>query len=215
MKFITDAEYLSRLKKLRSTLYPLERYKGALIKIKHSCSNCKGVVSIRPNHVLNNGVRCNRCFPPGRHGSTAAHKFKLGSRVVYVVGYEAHALKFLLTKGIKPEDIRVATESGVPKIKYDSSTYHPDIFVKSKNLIVEAKSLWTFGLMGDLRKAEAIYKRNCQKALASRKAGYNFFLYLLNDGFRVKLPQRWFTMSHRKVIRKLGFKTKLVVVPTL
>lgn len=47
--------------------------------------------------------------------------------------------------------------------------YFPDFYIKSKNLIIEVKSEWTYKIL---------LIKNILKALAVRKAGYNFEFWI-------------------------------------
>lgn len=95
--------------------------------------------------------------------------------IVSVMGYEHFALD-ILQKNFLREDIIV--EHDLPKIMYDfdgkTSRYYPDIFIKSKNLIIEVKSTYTF---------ESDKERNLRKREASILAGFSFQFWIFDrDG---------------------------------
>jgi len=75
------------------------------------------------------------------------------AKAIYVQGYEHFALKDLLEEGIQEEDIIAGDdgfgEASIPIIKYKNASnkdavYFPDIFIPSKNLIIEIKSTYTY-----------------------------------------------------------------------
>lgn len=92
-------------------------------------------------------------------------------RTVRVQGYEEFAL-FDLAKEHEPSDILVSDEI-LPyingPIEYSGGKYYPDIFIKSKNLIIEVKSSYTF---------TCDYDKNIEKMNGSIAAGYNFEFHI-------------------------------------
>lgn len=71
-------------------------------------------------------------------------------RTEYVMGYEPICLNELLKEGINEDDIK-CTLIDVPKIMYIDADekehpYYPDIFIKSKNKIIEVKSMYIFDI---------------------------------------------------------------------
>ena len=67
-------------------------------------------------------------------------------KLVKVQGYEPYALDWLLNNHHLEEDIKTGIE--VPRIRYHDANkkvhiYYPDIYIVSKNLIVEVKSIYT------------------------------------------------------------------------
>lgn len=49
--------------------------------------------------------------------------------------------------------------------------YYPDIYIKSKNLIIEVKSVWTY-------KKNIV--KNTIKALRTKESGFNFEFWIYN-----------------------------------
>jgi len=99
--------------------------------------------------------------------------FPSGKSVVYQ-GYENIALDELIQ--IHNEDNIENDRRYIPNVKYKLNNkqhyYYPDIYIKSENLIVEVKSTWTY-------KKDLI--KNINKALATRKAGYNFEFWIYDN----------------------------------
>lgn len=103
-------------------------------------------------------------------------KYKMPSgRTVSVQGYEDVALDELLKK-YKESDI-VTQSDGISKytgtIEYDlngTHVYKPDIYIKSKNMIVEVKSDWTYKISKEQTHA---------KARACKDMGFTFYLMIL------------------------------------
>ena len=111
--------------------------------------------------------------------------------VVYLQGFEGEAMTLLLADGIAENDIFTGRE--VPVVPYTMTPapglttrhrYYPDIYIKSMNLLVEVKSLWTFQRgksLDGLGVGNEVYERNMAKAQAARCAGFNFKFMLKHD----------------------------------
>ena len=106
-------------------------------------------------------------------------------KIINYQGYENFALDELLQL-FNENDIENERYT-VPIIKYIKNNkehnYFPDIFIKSKNLIIEVKSEWTY--KDKLKFTLVLYKlqliQNILKALAVRKSGYNFEFWIYNN----------------------------------
>lgn len=118
--------------------------------------------------------------------SSKAKPYVLGNRKIQVQGFEPHALDYLQkVKKLKASDIEAGI--GNPKIpvityyvKGKEHKYFPDIFIPSKNRVMEVKSTFSY----------AYNKRiNLLKEIACRKAGYKFsFLVMSKSGKRTNEP---------------------------
>jgi len=80
--------------------------------------------------------------------SVKEHKLPSG-KVIRVQGYEGFAINKLLNEGHKEDEFAANIEGGVPVIKYTntkskSAVYYPDLYVSSKNMIIEVKSTFTY-----------------------------------------------------------------------
>jgi len=95
-------------------------------------------------------------------------------RIINYQGYENIALDKLLSKHINEDDI-VSERNEVPIIEYKLHNkvykYYPDIYIKSKNLIIEVKSVWTY-------KKNIV--KNTIKALKTKESGFNFEFWIYN-----------------------------------
>lgn len=93
-------------------------------------------------------------------------------RVTTIQGYEHYALDDLIDIYEVDEDDIITGEVNVPQIEYefDSKTcyYHPDIYIKSLNMLIEVKSIRTL---------ELSYRKNIKKFQASAQE-YNFILWV-------------------------------------
>lgn len=106
---------------------------------------------------------------------TTAYKYKKyimpSGKIINYQGYENLALDELI-KIYKEDDIENERHK-VPTIVYIKNNkqynYYPDIYIKSKNLIVEVKSDWTY-------KKQLI--ENILKALFVRKSGFNYEIWI-------------------------------------
>lgn len=132
------------------------------------------------------------------------YSFVLGNRKVLVQGYERQALRYLLDNGFDAQDIRCESEINF-KIRYKYRKkyrdYFPDIYIPSARLIIEVKSIHTFGLR---HKKKRGWSMTCAKAIACHKKGYRFVLLLMgSEGNRIKLPKNWAYMSKVECVREL------------
>lgn len=94
-------------------------------------------------------------------------------------GYEPHAIRWLVERGVNPECIR-HTRKEVPSIPYTNTNkrdalYYPDLKI-GKHLI-EVKSTWTAGVLS--HQANSDFENNKLKAVACIAAGYKFTLLLV------------------------------------
>jgi hypothetical protein len=195
-------DFLAELKSIAPDIKCLGQYTTAREKLqfKHSCGTTWYSL---PRNILQ-GNKCPTC---AKTMKTAT----LGKRVVSVRGYEPQGLKLLIATGIKPKDITVYNEGGVPFIRYklygSQRVFYPDFFIKSKRKIVEVKSLATLGLTKGFydHKPSFLFAMMKAKAKASVAQGYKFELLLLSaSGDRIKLPKDWTTLSRRAAMSVLG-----------
>jgi hypothetical protein len=129
-----------------------------------------------------------------------------------VQGYEPQALKYLIEKKrIKPSSILAGVGVVLPSIKYThgkvNRKYHPDIFIPSKNKLIEVKSLWT------LLSLENTFYVNARRAKACIAQGYKFQLLVMTEqGKRVKVPKDWYMMRYSEACKHFNLtlqKTEL------
>lgn len=138
------------------------------------------------------------------------HRFNFHGRQLTLQGYERMALLYLTEKmGISPDDIVCECENDFGKtlnIRYkykgEMRTYLPDMYVKSKRTVVEVKSPYTLGLLGNTRRG---WSMTCAKAVAVKAKGYNIILMLmLDNGTRVQMPKGWYEMKKKDVVALLA-----------
>lgn len=92
-------------------------------------------------------------------------------KIVKLQGYEPQCLDIIL-KYIKEDDI--VFKKRIEYVQDDKTrTYHPDFYIKSLNLIVEAKSMWTV-------KRQSV-DNVAAKEFACRSQGYNYVMVLENQ----------------------------------
>jgi len=117
------------------------------------------------------------CFPSGRIES--------------VQGYEPACINYLLEEKNIPEDDIVVGATHVPHIPYfDQETnrdriYFPDIFIPSKNLIIEVKCNYTFNKEK---------RKNIAKMKGCKRGGYDVCLYIFG---RDKRPHTTWKLGGR------------------
>jgi hypothetical protein len=100
------------------------------------------------------------------------YEFKNG-KTVNIQGYEPFALK-ILENIYNPDNILTGLEIKPIKYKYKNSkkTYYPDIYLPSKNLMIEVKSNYTYTC--------EIVKNICKK-LSCIKQGFNFEFWIFDS----------------------------------
>jgi len=87
-------------------------------------------------------------------------------KIIKYQGYEGFVIQYLLDAGITEDDLALE-RIGVPTITYEydgkSRRYYPDIYIKSKNMLIEVKSTWTY---------DREIEKNIAKHKASKDVGY-------------------------------------------
>lgn len=110
---------------------------------------------------------------------------KVGNRKVKLQGYEPQAVDYIINNyKINPKNIICGIGSDVPSIEYTYKgklrIYHPDIFIKSLNRIVEVKSEYTYN---------SNLKLNKIKRKACLDMGYKFSFFIM-DGHGKRINQK-------------------------
>lgn len=159
--------------------------------------------------VIESGSGCPTCVIP-EHTGYRQKTFNIGKREFKVQGYEGHAIHWLVrSREIDPKNIEVG-RCVVPRFRYrlngKEHWYYPDIKVDDR--IVEVKSTWTMGLLGDYevtkRPLLAVVKK---KARAVERAGFQFRLMLIKkegtETFLAKLPDNWLNLSRTQINRDI------------
>lgn len=125
------------------------------------------------------------------------YQIELCGKIHYVVGYEAHAIRWLLTHKNIPENA-VDLTPPVFTYRHEGKTrrYIPDF--KIGNNIVEVKSHATAGLLRGTKFAS--FSTLKRKARAVERAGYKFVLMLMQGEKRIHLPKNWMNMTAGEVI---------------
>jgi len=142
------------------------------MKYKCKCNNISKITF----GSFQNGTRCKDCGEERSAKSSVLFKdYTLPSgNIIRIQGYEYIALDELV-KIYKEDDI-LTNRRDMPKIKYilngKEKRYYPDIWIKSKNIIIEVKSDYTY-------KKDLI--KNIMKALATRKLKYNFEFWIYDN----------------------------------
>lgn len=196
-------QYVQELKAINPNIRPLEKYVKYSVKLLHECLVCTRRWSINPNNTLF-GHGCPDCkandasIRESTFGSRDSYKtYKCGKRVVRVQGFEPQALDWLRSRGVRLSKLCFSTSEGKPIIPYKRDgklrRYVPDFFHPGLNRIIEVKSIFTLGLLGQ----PEFYRVVKKKAKACLRAGYSFSLLVMNrDSTRMKLPKNWYDYSY-------------------
>ena len=172
---------------------------------KHSCGQ---LFYKKPSEFLRwNTPVCEGCSS----GNMIARitEITINNKKFKVQGFEPLALHTLVKRyGEK------AITSGLKEVrrfrfrfKRKDCSYIPDFIIERAKLVVEVKSLATLGLVPDryLFFGEDLFERNCAKAKAVIKAGYEFQLWLYSSSRkRIKLPKSWYTLSKSALAERLN-----------
>jgi hypothetical protein len=107
-----------------------------------------------------------------------------------------------MLKFFKANDIDCDLSQGTPKIQLKNRKHRPDFYIKSRNTLVEVKSLATLGVgtfsYGD-QSGSLIFskiKNNYKRAIA---AGFNYKLLVFNGYQQLVVPKNWYDMSYSEI----------------
>lgn len=157
-----------------------ESQRGPLPEKKRKAYRAKFEATMLRRYGVKNALESPVFFKKNQMSSYKRYDYSLGNRIVQVQGYEPYALDYLIKdKNISPNKI-VVDIVNIPSIKYELNgkikTYHPDIYIPSRNLLIEVKSWYTY---------KCSQKKNTAKKIAAKSAGYKFkFLIMNRDGTR-------------------------------
>lgn len=124
-----------------------------------------------------------------------------------VIGsYELFFLRYLLTK-FKPADIKTGFDLKPVKLLDVSRRYYPDFWIKSRNLYVEIKSVYT--LLGHAKNDWKMWQLNKNKARQARAIGMKLIWVVPcpKTGVAVTLPSEWYELSLEELKRFIKVKT--------
>jgi len=136
--------------------------------------------TILEKYGVENVAQVTEIFEKRLHSCKKFKKYILPSgKVVKVQGYENKVLDYLFNNQYLENDLRISNkeiENEIGKIFFEYENkkrrYYPDIFIKSKNLIIEVKSRYTFKLKTDFLEA---------KKDACLKLGFDFKIFIFDN----------------------------------
>lgn len=143
-------------------------------KMKYICK-C-GNISETTFAVFKKGHLCKNCGYIKQENNAKTYKnYTMPSgKIIRIQGYENLALDEIV-KIYKEVDI-ITNRNEMPIIYYKQNgkklRYYPDIYIKSKNIIIEIKSQWTYKLH---------LIKNILKSLATRKLNYEYEIWIYNN----------------------------------
>ena len=204
---LTTADVDARLKKVHgSKVKRIGPYLGMDKPMKCRCTTCKSVWSPLPSNV----TRSNGCPYCNNLEHFTYTPYKLGRRTVFVQGVENHALDWIVKNtSIKPSHILLHKEhkkwvdytlNGVKR------KHQPDLFIPTRNLFVEVKSLGSSGLgrydcFGI--SAKTLFRELKAKAKGAMAEGYTYKLIVINGESKVHVPKNWFNLNRTQVLEKI------------
>lgn len=132
--------YVSELEERKSTLRPLEDYRGRLKKILHVCLKCKSERKMLPNHIIQ-GHGCFVCAKERQsHGYFGKKEVVVAGVTRKLQGFEPAALQYMIERGANPKNIVSEVREGKPTIKYRFEgkvrTFIPDFYHVTKNNVI-------------------------------------------------------------------------------
>jgi hypothetical protein len=85
----------------------------------------------------------------------------------------------------------------------------PDFYVPKQNLIVEVKSVQSFGIAGTFfyEKPETLIRRMQLRAIKVQELGYDFRLIVVRGAKRVRLPNDWMEWKPEDLISSFNKST--------
>ena len=131
----------------------------------------------RHKYGVENVMQYGKIFNLQKKNAYSKKPYSLPSgKVVYIMGYEDRCIEHLLQDYTEEE--LIINDEDKPKIMYSNSLkngkhsrYYPDIYIPSKNIIIEVKSEFTF---------QKEYKQNIEKIKAVIDLGYELVLYVFD-----------------------------------
>lgn len=202
-------DFLNQLHELHGNKFEIiDGYKTAS-SVKLRCTKC-GTVKSGNNGKWRFG--CAVCFFDTRSSSFGYKRKSIEINGVLfegLQGYEPIALKYMQSKGVDLNKLRIYACEEKPTFRYKLGrtvrTYIPDFFLPS-NLVIEVKSIYTLGLTGD-SDAKQRFKQNVLKAKACLHQGYKFKLLVFKvNGSLIKLPKDWYNYSRSELRNIVGVK---------
>ena len=151
----------------------LERY-GVVNPSKSQDIKQKKIETCKTNYGVDYGIQSEEIFNKTMKSlyKSKPYEFKSG-RVDRVQGYEPIALD-ILVQYFDEDDIMTSFDFGIwyfNENRNKRSKYYPDIYIKSKNLIIEVKSEYTYKINLEINKS---------KEQATKEMGYDFMFMIFD-----------------------------------
>lgn len=202
----THDEVVMMLKPKGITLLDTFQHKDQYIRYRCKC----GYVGNVQARSLLTYLSCKACGQnKGNKGRATYKRKRVGGRVVGVLGYEGRVIDTLVKRGVKPENLCIASEGTVPTIMYRwqgrKRSYRPDLMVRTTKRLYEVKSNYYLGLH-----CNELYQQNRAKARAAIKAGFPITFVLcyphIERVFRIEGEELVNTRSRREFVRQFEEK---------
>jgi hypothetical protein len=161
---------------VQTKLTNLERYgvdnplKSKKIRAKIKATNLQryGV-----EHITQDQTIFDKCMRNQLKSRSKGKEMMLPSgKVIKYQGYENYVINYLLKNDISEDDVELE-RTNIPTISYffdgKIRRYYPDVFIKSKNMLIEVKSTYTY-----YKEVE----KNIAKHLASKDAGFHHIIII-------------------------------------
>lgn len=201
---LTDSTYKKLLrKKFKGSVECLGTFSTVVRRIAHRCLVCATEWKPEPRHMITGTGCCPSCAVERNHEITFKRwkTIKVGDKKIKLQGYEVFAVRMLQKMGVNLSKMLFKLGEGKPTVKYQfegkAHQYLPDMFFSPKNRIIEVKSIWTLGLG---KQSVAVFKRNCAKARACVKQGFEFTLMVFDKkGNRIAFPKQWYECTRNEL----------------
>lgn len=192
-------------KKHNGNIVAVGEYINQKTKLKFYCKNHKEYWDSVLDTVVR-GKGCPKCSMNAmlNNRAFAKKKYKIQGKTYSVMGYEPFAIDYIKSKGHTESDIIIDTAK-IPIVKMsDGKKHFPDIYIKSKNLLVEVKSPYTFF------STNRLYNTIRKKRKAAIQANFRYKVLLFNEcGDHISLPKFWWLLSRDEIRSKLKGKCRV------
>lgn len=202
---------IRRLREIYGTEYSYSKvdYRGAHADVTLVCK-VHGDFQALPSNLkygsrVQTGVACPMC-------RKVTKEIKIKGRVYQCQGFESNAIRKLLRDGYSHDEF-VTARKDIPVVSlchtngnHTHARHHPDIYVPSKNLLIEVKSPGTFGLQSSHISRDGIdlLKLIQAKAVAAKAQGFRYVVFVFKSASSrepIQLPKGWSTMEAARLQR--------------
>lgn len=164
-----------------------------------------------PYKLRRKPIPCSECSSHGP-GVAKRVRFFLGGQEFQLQGKEPTALPYVWKKVRCGIEELLTRKKDMPilwyRFKRDAHRYYPDVYIKSKNLLVEVKDMASLGF--GKRSAffgKDVFRRNCEKFLSAVAAGFEIKLVVVVYDKCITLPDDWYSYKKSELLSWIKLHT--------